>query len=232
MHSKPSLPSYAPRVCSGSWFSSLDETFRSALLSLGRARHLSPGQRLFGRGDAPDGLYCVLDGAIRISNNSDAGKEALLTIIEPPHWFGEIALVDGRLRTHDAVAEGAAELHHVSQNLMLEFLTQHPQYWRDIAALLTQKIRATFLVVEEAALLPASGRLARRLITIAGGYGEWTDRSRRVIAVPQEQLALMLALSRQTVNQVLKQFEAQGAVGLSRGGIEILDMEKLRTLSS
>jgi CRP/FNR family cyclic AMP-dependent transcriptional regulator len=223
---------HAARVRCGSWFQALPAPLQDDLLRIGHVRRLGAGQRLFGRGDAPDGLYCVMDGAIRVTSVSDAGKEALLTIIEAPHWFGEIALFDGRPRTHDAVADGPAELLHVEQHALLGLLERHPAYWRDFALLLTQKIRTIFLALEEAALLPAAGRLARRLVSIAEGYGEWPDRSRRIIPVPQEQLALMLALSRQTVNQILKQFEAQHVLRLLRGGIEILDIDKLRTLAS
>lgn len=224
-------PALQGRVRAGSWFQGLPPELQDALLALGRTRRLAPGQRLFSRGDAPDGLYCVLEGALRISTSSSDGKEALLTFIEPPHWIGEITLFDGQLRTHDAVAETAAELLHLPQAALLQLLERHPAWWRDIALLLTQKLRMTLLMVEEAALLPAAGRVARRLVTMAEGYGEWKDRSRRSVMVPQEQLALMLALSRQTVNQILKQFEAQGVVALVRGGVDIVDMDRLRRLA-
>lgn len=219
------------QVRAGSWFQRLPAPFQDALLGIGRLRTLGAGQRLFGQGDAPDGLYCVLEGTVRISNSSEEGKEALLIMIESPHWFGEIALFDQQARTHDAVAEGAARLFHVPQAALLALLERHPAYWRDLALLLTHKIRMAFLILEEVALLPAPLRLARRLVTMAEGYGELKDRSRRMIAVPQEQLALMLSLSRQTVNQILKQLEAQGAVALVRGGVEIVDIEKLRSLA-
>lgn len=222
----------AARLRSGTWFQALPAQLQDELLRLGQLRRVGGGQRLFARGDPPDGLYCVLEGSIRIGSTSDEGKEALLTMIEAPHWFGEIALFDGRPRTHDAVAEGPAELLHIEQQALLDVLDGQPAWWRDLALLLTQKIRIAFLVLEENALLPAAGRLARRLVSMAEGYGEWKDRSRRVIAVPQEQLALMLALSRQTVNQILKQFESQGVLRLGRGGIEILDIDKLRALAA
>ena len=71
-------------------------------------------------------------------------------------------------------------------------------------------------------------RLARRLLAIAGGYGERHGLSTRVINVQQEQLGLMLSVSRQTVNQILRDFEAQGLVQRTRGSIEILDLASLR----
>lgn len=90
------------RLMSGQWFSHLPPSLQDSLLSLARVRRLSPGQRLFKRGDPPCGLYAVLEGAIRVGAVSEQGKEALLSLIEPPHWFGEISLFDGQPRTHDA----------------------------------------------------------------------------------------------------------------------------------
>nr|WP_318841070.1 Crp/Fnr family transcriptional regulator [Noviherbaspirillum aerium] len=206
-------------------------TLQDRLLAIAVLRRFGGGQRLFARGDPPDGLYCVVEGAVRITGIAESGKEALLAIIEQPHWFGEIALFDGQARTHDAWTEGATAILHFPQHALTELLASHPAYWREFGLLLAQKLRMTFLAVEEAALLSAAGRVARRLVAISEGYGEWKGRSRRGIQVSQEQLALMLSLSRQTVNQILKQLEAQGVIRLSRGGIEILDIYHLRHLA-
>lgn len=232
MDAQPPGSKYAALVRTGSWFQGLPATLQEQLLMLSAVRRLHGGQRLFGRGDPPDGLYCVVEGAIRITGISEAGKEAILAIAVQPQWVGEIALFDGRARTHDAWSDGETVLLHAPQDLLLALLDSHPVYWRHFGLLLTQKLRTVFLAMEEAALLPAQDRLARRLVGMAESYGEWTDRSWRVIQVPQEQLASMLSLSRQTVNQILKHFEAQGAVRLSRGGIEILDISKLRNAIS
>jgi CRP-like cAMP-binding protein len=65
---------------------------------------------------------------------------------------------------------------------------------------------------------------------IAAGYGEITP-PRRVLQLPQEQLASMLSLSRQTTNQILKELQGQGILDLRYGEIEILDAERLRALA-
>lgn len=106
-------------------------------------------------------------------------------------------------------------------------LEAEPAWWRELALLMSQKLRLAFIALEEMSLLPAPQRLARRLLMIAEGYGE-TSGQRRVIHLAQEQLALMLAVSRQTTNQILKELEAQGVVHLNYGEIEILDLTGLR----
>lgn len=220
-----SLP-YQPLLRTGHWFSSLPQALQDELLSHATVRRLQAGERLFHRGDQPCGLYAVVEGAMRVGAVSVNGKEALLTLVEPPYWFGEISLFDGQPRTHDAFAEGPTVLLHVPQSTLNVLLERQPGYWRDFALLMSQKLRLAFIALEQISLLPAAPRLAQRLLMMADNYGEGDPR--RVIHLAQEQLALMLAISRQTTNQILKDLEAQGIVRLTYGEIEIVDLAALR----
>jgi CRP/FNR family transcriptional regulator, cyclic AMP receptor protein len=216
----------------GQWFRSLAPELRRWLVDNAAMRQLQAGERLFARGDPPCGLYGVVRGSIRIAGISVDGKEALLTLVEPPQWFGEIALFDGLARTHDAVAEAPALLAHVPQAPLARLLDEQPALWRAFGTLLAHKLRLTFTVLEETALLPAAQRVARRLLLISADYGERVAGGRRRIPVRQEQLAMMLSLSRQTTNQILRELETQGIARLDRGAIEILDFERLRAAAS
>lgn len=222
---------WRPRLMSGQWFSHLPVSLQDSLLAVARVRRLATGQRLFKRGDPPCGLYAVLEGAVRIGAVSEQGKEALLSLVEPPHWFGEICLFDGQPRTHDAFGAGPCTLLHIPQSALLKLLDEQPVYWRQLALLMSHKLRLTFINLEQLSLMPAPARLAHRLLMIAEGYGE-IDPPRRVLQLPQEQLASMLSLSRQTTNQMLKELQAQGIIGLGYGEIEILDAERLRALAT
>ncbi|WP_341304192.1 Crp/Fnr family transcriptional regulator [Pseudomonas sp. TMP25] len=217
---------YHARLRQGHWFNALPAALQEALLAAAQIKQLSAGQALFRRGDKPCGLYAVVEGGMRIGAVNTAGKEALLTLIEAPYWFGEISLFDGQPRTHDAFADGASTLLQVPQAVLLALLEQQPQYWRDVALLMSHKLRLAFIALEEMSLRPAAPRLARRLLLMAENYGE--GEPRRVIHLPQEQLALMLSISRQTTNQILKDLESQGMLRLNYGEIEILDLQRLR----
>ena len=215
------------RIASGRWFQHLPAELREALGQAAIVRRLPAGQRLFARGDAPCGLYCVVEGRMRVGAVGASGKEALLALVEAPNWFGEICLFDGQPRTHDAYAEGPTTLLQVPLPALQALLAEKPQYWRDFALLMSHKLRLAFTVLEEQALLPAAQRLARRLLMLAASYGE-AQASQRELHLPQEQLAAMLGLSRQTTNHLLKELEARGVLRLSYAGIEILDAHGLR----
>ncbi|MGY2262516.1 Crp/Fnr family transcriptional regulator [Pseudomonas sp. SDO55104_S430] len=219
------------RLMRGQWFSHLPVSLQDSLLKAARLRQLTAGQRLFQRGDPPCGLYAVLEGAVRIGSVNEQGKEALLSLVEAPHWFGEICLFDGQPRTHDAFAMGPCTLLHIPQTALLALLDEQPVYWRQLALLMSQKLRLTFINLEQLSLMPAPTRVAHRLLMIADGYGQ-LDQPRRVLQLPQEQLASMLSLSRQTTNQILKDLQGQGIIGLAYGEIEILDAVRLRALAA
>ncbi|UII71764.1 Crp/Fnr family transcriptional regulator [Pseudomonas sp. HN11] len=215
------------RLVTGHWFSHLPAPFQHSLLASARVRQLAAGQYLFKRGDPPCGLYAVIDGTLRVSAVNEQGKEAILSLVELPHWFGEICLFDGLPRTHDACAVGPCTLLQVPQQALLNILDDTPQYWRDLALLMSQKLRLSFIGLEQLSLMPAPVRLAHRLLMIVEGYGD-TEHAKRVLQLPQEDLAAMLNLSRQTTNALLKDLQAQGIVRLGYGEIEILDVQRLR----
>lgn len=229
------LDRYLPVLHSGRWFAQLPGEFAQALLALAKLRTLQAGEALFLRDSPPCGLYALVAGSLRVSGQSgsrDAAREALLVLLTPPQWFGEISVFDGSARTHHTHAVEACTLLQVPHDDLLTWLHAHPRYWRDLATLMAEKLRMAFVSMEEQTVLPAPQRLARRLLGMAQGYGQRhpDGRTQRVLAMTQEELALMVGISRQTTNQILRQLESQGTLRLQRGGLEILDLAALRTL--
>ena len=133
------------------WFGSLSSGLVPDLLALATLRRLQSGEHLFFRGDPPDGVYALLEGSLRISGVNEAGKEAILSMVEPPMWLGEIALFDRLPRTHNAVAEGVTRLLHVPMAALDELLARNPQYWRDFGVLMSLKVRFAFIGLEDLA---------------------------------------------------------------------------------
>lgn len=60
-------------AASGSWFRGSPAALQQALRRPGVVRHCANRQRLFARGHAPDGLYCVASGAVRVAGVREEG---------------------------------------------------------------------------------------------------------------------------------------------------------------
>ncbi|MEG2631976.1 MAG: Crp/Fnr family transcriptional regulator, partial [Comamonas sp.] len=145
-------------------------------------------------------------------------------------WFGELSLFDQSPRSHDVYATEPSCVLQVPLTPLLQWLEQHPEHWRSLALLVTLKLRQALITLEDQSVLAAPQRLARRLVNMAEDYGLRLDttQSRRMLNLSQEQLARMLALSRQTTNQILQELQQRGMIRLYRGKLEILDLAKLR----
>lgn len=224
------LAAWREVLLADTWFAGVPLPLRTALLRLGRVQALGPGQALFGRGQVAEGLCCVLEGALRVGAVQADGSESVLAFVEPGQWFGEISLIDGQPRTHDAVADGPTTVLQVPQPALLTWLAEHPAHWQAIAQLACAKLRMLFGVIEDIAHLPLEGRLAKRLWLVAHGYGGRSGAPRWVLNLPQEQLALMLGVSRQSANKALRALEARGLIALRYGGIELRDLAGLAAL--
>ena len=106
------------------------------------------------------------------------------------------------------------------------------QWWLHLGRLLAEKSRALMLGLEQLAALPAPQRVATRLLALAEGHGMLAEgQAQRRLALNQEQLGAMLALSRQTVSEVLREFESRGWLRRGYGQIELLDPDALRALA-
>lgn len=221
---------YRPQLATTPWFKNLPIELQDYLVARSDLLRLKKGQQLYRRGEQSFGLYAILDGALSIGTVGADGKEALLAVLGPTAWIGEVSMFDGLPRPHDASAISKTLVLHVPGPALESLLGTHPAYWRNFGLLMAQKIRISFENNEAMILLPAAQRLARRLLLIAGGYGGINaERSR--IKLSQDTLASMVSLTRQTTNQLLRNLESQGIVDLKFGEIVILDLDRLHAAS-
>ncbi|WP_372863879.1 Crp/Fnr family transcriptional regulator [Spongiibacter sp.] len=195
-----------------------------ALLAKCRLRRLVDGEYLYRQHEAGEAMYGVLEGRIRLSNSSRDGRELLVMLVERGDWIGEVSLFDGEPRSHDAYAVGDSLLLMISRADLDSLLEAQPQLYRYFLPMLCRKLRLALSYVEVAALYPLSARLALRLLDLQAHYSAGDGE----VMVPQEDLAKMLAVSRQAVSRELKRLEKAGVIALAYGKVCVLDSDALR----
>lgn len=228
--STPAADALLLRMSANPWFGALRLADRQALLQAAELLRLRPGEMLFRQGDAPGGFYGLLSGKLKISSLREDGREAIFVVLEAGNWMGEISLMDGQPRTHDATALGAVEVLVVPQPVFAALMDEAP-FARAVAAMLATRVRSLYGMVEDAALRSTRARIARRLLLLARGDVTMADQARPVVPVSQEALAMMLGMTRQTLSKELKVLVAEGAVLLRYRRIEISSPARLKALS-
>ncbi len=213
----------------GSLLSELPEASLDALQRRGAARRLTKGQVLFQKGDDGTLLAIVLEGRLKISAFSVSGRETVLNILQPGDVVGEIAAIDGGLRTADALALEDTVIWQIPSTAISGLMEEDAGFAASLARALCRKLRGASDAVEAAAL-DMSRRAAAGLLRLAQQNEDEMDEAGGVLRLPVDQttLAQYSGLSRSNMNRALKRFERTGAARHEQGILTILDVEWLR----
>ncbi|NEX62869.1 Crp/Fnr family transcriptional regulator [Noviherbaspirillum galbum] len=214
-----------PALLRASWLEGFDAAVVRDAAACGTLRRVSDGELVHARGADADGFYTLARGSIRFTRTTADGHATTIAMLDAPNWFGEISLFDGLPRTHDAHAAGDAMLLFHARTDFHRLLARHPAIYARFARTLCLRLRATFDLVEEAAVAPLAQRLARRLLELAhirpSIMNVTTTVRGRDVPLTQEELGHLLGMSRQTIAKQLRQWEHDGLVQARYGRISI-----------
>lgn len=199
------------------------------LASYARVERFHKAAVIFRKGDTTAGLMAVLRGQVKISVPSAEGKEAVLNIIRAGQVFGEIALLDGRPRTADAIAMIDCDLLVLERREFVPLLRANPDLALRIMELLCARLRRTSEQVEDVMFLHLEGRLAKALLRLAQDQGAADGKTR--IEITQRELGQMIGMSRESTNKQLQDWQRQGLVRLVKGGVELIDRAGLELMT-
>ncbi|WP_455282392.1 Crp/Fnr family transcriptional regulator [Cupriavidus necator] len=195
-------------------------------------RQLAKNEVLFTYGSSPDALFCVDKGLIRVSVTAANGREAVVSMLEPGQWFGEVSLFIDAPRVYDTRAVVDSELLAVPANAFHRIVDGRPEFLLEFIRLICRRYRWALEWIDETILQPLPVRLARRLLAAQHAHMlSAPDDTRSALRLSQEDLGHMLGVSRQSVNRQLKEWESQKVLRLEYGRVTLLDQEALRRLA-
>ena len=194
-----------------------------------RARRFRRVEVLFHEGDPGDALLVVVSGAVKVVVPSEDGGEAILATLRRGDFLGELAVLDGAPRSASAVALEATEALALPRDQFLGLVASEPAIRDALLASLSHELRRLTTHVAELHFLDLTGRLAARLTRLAQDSGEvLADGSIRLDApLTQTDLASMIGATRQSVNKLLGEFEADGLLLMERDSILVPNLDRL-----
>jgi CRP/FNR family cyclic AMP-dependent transcriptional regulator len=202
------------------------------LLSFARTTRFRAGATIFSQGSPGDSLLAVLEGEVQITAPSAEGREVIFAIVEPGQTFGEVALLDGKDRTADAVARTDCTLLVIDRRDFLPFLRDHPHVALRLLPILCEQIRRMSEHVQDALFLDQPARLAKKLLALAEARGQSTTEGKRLrLTLSQRELGNFLGMPRETVNRQLRSWQAESVIALEKGIIILKNEALLRRIA-
>jgi CRP-like cAMP-binding protein len=185
-----------------------------------------PGELVCRTGRPVTYWFGVVEGLLKMSTDSVDGQTMTFTGIPPGGWFGEgTALKRESYRYNiQALRKSAVAGLHVDT---FHWLLDHSiGFNRFVMNQLNERL-AQFIAAREIDRMNNPDiRVARNLVALFNpvlypGVGE-------VLRITQQELAYLVGLSRQRVNEALTVLSAQGAIQVEYGGLRVLNLAALR----
>jgi CRP/FNR family transcriptional regulator, cyclic AMP receptor protein len=221
-------PDAATLIAAHALFKGLQPATLDLLSRQAQTRTLGKGELLFNLGDAPGGMFVIVDGRMRIWAVSASGVEVTLNVLTPGAVFGEIGMLDDSERTAGASGMAPTRLLLITRRVFFDALDRDPKLARNAIDLLCQRLRWVSARMEDAALRQAPQRLARLVAHLARDHGTKTKEGIEIaIKLTQGELAQWTAMSRENLNKLLVGWADEGVLTQSRAGITVHELERL-----
>jgi CRP-like cAMP-binding protein len=166
-----------------------------------------PGATIFAQGEAASSVMYIEQGTVRLSVLSHAGKEAVIAVLEPFHFFGEGCLAGQPYR----MAIAPCTIIVVDKAEMARQLRSRPAFGDQfLIHMLTKNIRIEEDLIDQL-FNSSEKRLARTLLLLAR-YGQPEATHRTLPKVSQETLAEMVGTTRSRVNFFMNKFRKLGFI--------------------
>lgn len=202
---------------------------RERLLAGTRWRRYARGEAVVREGDTADSLHLVESGRFAVRVATAAGDTAMLNVLGPGDWFGELSLLGGAapVRTASVHALEAGSTRSLSAAQFAELRRRHPAAGELLLALMARRIEQLSGRLVEVMYDGLDRRVVRRLLELARTYQEAPGQVPVSVPLTQEQLAELVGGTRPSVNQVLQRLVLEGVVELGRGRVVVREPEAL-----
>jgi CRP/FNR family cyclic AMP-dependent transcriptional regulator len=171
--------------------------------------------------------FGVVEGLLKMSTDTDDGDTVTYSGLPPGGWFGEGTVLKREVYRYNIQALRKSVVAGVPADTFHWLLDHSIGFNRFIMNQLNERL-AQFIAAREIDRMNNPDlRVARSLAALFNpvlfpGVGE-------VLRITQQELAYLVGLSRQRVNEALTSLQKQGSIRVEYGGVRVLDPQALRT---
>jgi CRP/FNR family transcriptional regulator, cyclic AMP receptor protein len=195
-------------------------------------RAFGKGASVYAPGDAPEVVFVLLTGSVRLYGMVGGGKELTFDVLRAGTLFGIASLME---RTQDeyAMALEPSRVGVLGLNDFWHLVGQKPEVNARLVKLLGERLRRTRRRMADIALKEIPARLASLILDLVQSEGVVTREGHYKIVThyTHEQLGAMIGAQRVAVSRAFGKLQDSGSVRLFRRRIYVVDLTALRRLA-
>ena len=210
------------------WFVLLSAQHREVVAVDLQAAETSAGEYVCRTGRPVSYWFGVLDGMLKMSADNAEGQPMTFTGIPPGGWFGEGTLLKREAYRYNIQALRKSTVAGLSVETFHWLLDNSITFNRFVMNQLNERLGQFIAAREIDRLSNPDIRVARSLAALFNpvlfpGVGS-------VLRITQQELAYLVGLSRQRVNDALNTLHLKGLIEIQYGGLRVINLDLLRRI--
>jgi CRP/FNR family cyclic AMP-dependent transcriptional regulator len=209
------------------WLNLLSESERVYAVNELRVAHAESGDLVCRVGRPVTYWFGVIDGLLKMSNDSPEGRTMTFTGIPPGGWFGEGTVLKGEAYRYNIEALRKSLVAGLPAPSFMRLLDSSIAFNRFVMGQLNERLGQFIAALQMDRMSSPDVRVARSLAALFNpvlypGVGD-------LLRITQQELAYLVGLSRQRVNQSLMALQHRGLIRIEYGGVRVLRLDELRS---
>ncbi len=209
------------------WLAELTPPERAGVLPEITAVNARPGDHVCRIGRPVTYWFGVIEGLLKMSSETALGQTMTFAGLPSGGWFGEGTALKREPYRYNVQALRASVVAGIPVDSFHWLLDHSIGFNRFVMNQLNERLGQFIAAREIDRLADPDVRVARNLAALFNpvlypGVGQ-------VLRITQQELAYLVGLSRQRVNEALATLQQAGLIRTEYGGLRVLDLERLRT---
>jgi CRP-like cAMP-binding protein len=213
-------------------FAGLSERDWEKVADLFTERQYQKDDYIFLEGEAPEALYVIRSGKVKVLRHSTDGKDVVLRVASLGQLLGTVAVFDGSGYPGTAQAIEECILLVIARNDCLTLVTRYPVFALSVIADLGGRLRSSAEQIRSLAVERVEQRIARVLLKLGASAGSDMPEG-RVIEMPltRQDVADMTGTTVETAIRVMSKFRRNNLIRTRRGKVVLVDLDALQDIA-
>ncbi|ONC41241.1 Crp/Fnr family transcriptional regulator, partial [Burkholderia pseudomallei] len=164
-------------------------------------------------------------GLVKLAIYNASGRGCTFSGVPSGGWFGEGSVIKRELRKYDVIAIQRSLVLFVPSATFHALLDSSLPFTGFVIRQLNNRMGEFIASIQNSRLLDVNARVAQSLAQLFNP--DLYPDTGATLAISQEELGMLVGVSRQRINQALQHLERLGAVRLAYNQIDVLDLPKL-----
>lgn len=201
----------------------LSEPLREEFFQKATLARIPAGRDVMAEGDRVEAIPLVLSGTIRVYRIGESGREITLYRFSRGECCVLTAdsILDGKLFPACARVEDEVEVVFIPAAAFDDWLSRSPEWRAFVFEAMSRRLLSLMDTLDDVAF----GRMDARVASLLVRAGDAQSRVR----MTHQEIADELGSSREVVSRILEDLQSRGLIRLSRGSVELLDIEGLQS---